>query len=52
MSNVAEVKLEGKTYSFPIIEGTEREKAVDIAALRSQTQYITLDDGYGNTGSC
>ena len=26
--------------------------AVDIAALRNETGYITLDDGYGNTGSC
>jgi len=25
---------------------------VDISALRNQTGYITLDDGYGNTGSC
>ena len=25
---------------------------MDISALRNQTGYITLDDGYGNTGSC
>jgi citrate synthase len=25
---------------------------VDISALRNETGYITLDDGYGNTGSC
>jgi len=52
MNNVAELKLDGKSYNFPIIEGTEHEKAVDISALRSQTGYITLDDSYGNTGSC
>jgi citrate synthase len=36
----------------PIIAGTEDEKAVDIAKLRSASGYITLDSGYGNTGSC
>ena len=30
----------------------EGEKAVDISKLRSETGYITLDHGYGNTGSC
>ncbi len=52
MSNVAELKLDGKTYEFPIVEGSEHEKAVDVSALRNETGYITLDDGYGNTGSC
>ncbi|MFG0251102.1 MAG: citrate synthase, partial [Phycisphaeraceae bacterium JB051] len=28
------------------------EHGVDISKLRAQTGYITLDDGYGNTGSC
>src|SRR5215468_6888703 len=52
MSENAELKLNGKTYSLPTVVGTEKERAVDISALRSQTGYITLDDGYGNTGSC
>ena len=25
---------------------------MDISSLRANTGYITLDDGYGNTGSC
>ena len=25
---------------------------MDISSLRNETGYITLDDGYGNTGSC
>jgi citrate synthase len=50
--NTAKLELEGKTYSLPIVVGTENEKAVDISKLRAQTGYITLDDGYGNTGSC
>ena len=52
MSNAAELKLDGKTYSLPVLEGTEKERAVCISSLRDQTGYITLDDGYGNTGSC
>ena len=41
-----------KSIELPIIEGSEKEKAVDITSLRSQTGYITLDPGYGNTGAC
>src|SRR3954465_6697900 len=52
METTAELKLNGKTYSLPILEGSEKEKAIDISSLRNQTGYITLDDGYGNTGSC
>jgi citrate synthase len=37
---------------LPIIEGSEHERAVDISTLRAKTGYITLDQGYGNTGSC
>ena len=52
MSNEAKLELEGKTYNLPVVEGTEHEKAVDISSLRSSSGYITLDDGFGNTGSC
>lgn len=46
----AEIILEGKSYKFPIIEGTENEKAIDIGKLRDETGYITYDIGYKNTG--
>jgi len=52
MDKTAELIVDGNSYKLPIIEGTEAERAVDISALRNQTSYITLDDGYGNTGSC
>src|SRR5882762_7559659 len=52
MDKSAELKLDGKTYNLPIVEGTEKERAFDISSLRSQSGYITLDDGYANTGSC
>ena len=37
---------------LPIVEGTEKERAIDIAKLRSQSGLITLDYGFVNTGSC
>jgi citrate synthase len=49
---MAKLELDGKSYELPIVEGTEKELAIDISSLRAQTGYITLDDGYGNTGSC
>jgi citrate synthase len=32
--------------------GTEGETSVDITKLRDKTGVITMDSGYGNTGSC
>ncbi len=52
MSTEAKLELDGKSYALPTLTGSEGEKAVDISALRAQTNYITIDDGYGNTGSC
>src|SRR5213082_3108704 len=52
MDKSAELKLNGQTCKLPITEGTEQERAIDISSLRSETGYITLDDGYANTGSC
>jgi len=48
----AKLILRGKEYSLPVFEGTEHEVAVDISQLRAQSGAITLDSGYGNTGSC
>ena len=52
MSDFAELKYAGKTYQLPVITGSEGEKGVDITKLRDQSGLITLDSGYGNTGSC
>jgi citrate synthase len=51
MSSV-KLSFEGKDYEFPVVEGSEHEKGIVIADLRSKTGLITLDPGYGNTGSC
>jgi len=52
MSEFAEIHLDGKVYKFPIVVGTENEKAIDISSLRDESGYITLDTGFKNTGSC
>jgi citrate synthase len=52
MQETVQLIIEGKTYEFPVIVGTENEKAIDISKLRSETSYITMDNGYGNTGAC
>ena len=40
------------SYEFPVIKGSENEKAIDIKTLRAKTGMITYDPGYKNTGSC
>lgn len=54
MSNeeTAKIIIEGNTYEYPVIVGTENEKAIDTRKLRSDSGYITFDEGYANTGSC
>jgi citrate synthase len=52
MDKNIELNLNGKSCKLPIVEGSEKELAIDISALRTETGYITLDDGYANTGSC
>ena len=51
MSETAKIELGGNVYEFPVIEGTENEKAIDISNLRAATGYVTLDTGYKNTGA-
>ena len=51
MAETAELTLDGKTISLPVIEGTEHEKAFDIGKLRDQTGFVTYDPGYKNTGA-
>jgi citrate synthase len=52
MDEKAIFTLGGKTYEFPVVIGSEGEKAIDINNLRAQTGYITLDPSLGNTGTC
>lgn len=48
----AKLILGNKEYELPVKVGTEGEEGLDITQLRSKSGTITLDSGYGNTGSC
>ncbi|MEE8517278.1 MAG: citrate synthase [Alphaproteobacteria bacterium] len=42
----------GKEAVFPLIEGTEGPKVIDIRRLYAETGYFTYDPGFVSTGSC
>ena len=52
MREKVKLSYKGKDFEFPLVEGSENEKGIDIKSLRSQTGLITYDPGYKNTGSC
>lgn len=51
-NNQAQLNLGDTTVELPVVVGSENERALDVTRLRDQTGYITLDEGYRNTGSC
>ena len=52
MQKTALIKIDDKEVSYPVMNGTEGEKAIDARNLRKDTGYLFYDQGYGNTGSC
>lgn len=42
----------GKTYTFPILDGTTGPSVVDVRKFYSDTDLFTFDPGYTSTGSC
>lgn len=52
MNETAILSHAGKEYELGVLQGSEGEHGVDISQLRSDSGLITLDPGYGNTGSC
>lgn len=51
MAESVKIIIDGQEFEFPVIEGSEKEKAIDISSLRAKTGYITIDEGFKNTGS-
>ena len=51
MAKTAQLTIDGKTYEFPIVVGSEDEVGIDIAELLEKTGAVTLDFGYKNTGA-
>jgi citrate synthase len=52
MNGTVELNVDGKPLVLPTVIGSEGEVGIDISSLRNKTGCITLDPGYGNTGSC
>ena len=51
MSESARLCLNDREVELPILIGSEGGRVIDISKLLAETGYITLDDGYANTGS-
>jgi len=51
LDGTVRVEIDGRATELPVVVGTEGERALDIARLRSATGAITLDEGFVNTGS-
>jgi citrate synthase len=51
MAETAQLNFDGKSFDLPLVTGTENERAINIEALRQQTELVTLDTGYKNTGA-
>lgn len=52
MSDVGKLKIGDKEYDLPVVRSTQGDSGLDIRKLRGDSGYITIDSGYGNTGSC
>ena len=50
-AKVAKLTIDDREIDLPIVEGSEQERAVDIGKLRATTGFVTIDEGYVNTGS-
>jgi len=51
MPKTAELIIDGKSYTLPLVVGSENEVAIDISELLEKSGAITLDLGFKNTGS-
>jgi len=52
MQQSAELDCGGEKIELPTVTGTAGERAVDVTKLLDRSGFITLDPGFGNTGSC
>jgi citrate synthase len=47
----AHLRVGGSEFELPVVVGTEGERGLDISKLLAGSGHVTLDEGYGNTGS-
>jgi citrate synthase len=51
-SKTATLTFEGKTFEFPVHDGTIGPDVIDINKLYAQTKAFTFDPGFTSTASC
>jgi citrate synthase len=51
VAEIAKLQVGKDTLELPVVEGTENEKAIDVANLRAKTGYVTIDPAFMNTAS-
>jgi len=51
-TQTARIQVKGQSLDLPVVVGSEQEWGIDTTSLRGKTGCITLDPGFGNTGSC
>jgi citrate synthase len=49
--STAKLNIDGQEYELPVVIGSEDEVGIDISRLRVVSKAVTLDPGFGNTGS-
>ncbi|MEW5894544.1 MAG: citrate synthase [Candidatus Omnitrophota bacterium] len=52
MPEKAKIIIGDNSYEFPIVEGTDGIKSIDISNLRSETGCLVYDQGFANVASC
>ncbi|NLF25403.1 MAG: citrate synthase [Deltaproteobacteria bacterium] len=52
MTDFASIKYGEKEWIYPIIEGSEGERAIDISELRSDSGLVAYDPSYSNFAVC
>ncbi len=48
----ATLTVDGKSFDFPVLEGTEGPDVIDIRKLYGQSHMFTYDPGFTSTGAC
>ena len=51
MSESATLRYGDREIELPVVVGSEEEVGVDISSLRSNSGWVTLDEGFANTAS-
>ncbi|UGQ10289.1 citrate synthase [Yinghuangia sp. ASG 101] len=46
------LRYQGNEHTYPVVEGTIGDNAIDVGKLRAETGLVTFDGGFVNTAAC